>query len=430
MAGWPEGLQADCLRVLAVAESRQAAVHARVLEAFTVPGGGMAGDGHGSARVWLSWQTQATRRAAAVKVGWMRRLAGHRLLAAALAGGTVSVSWAQQLAGWSDRLPPHARDDADGKFLAAAAGGASLTVLNMLAEDLRRDHAEPDDDDDGGFGDRAVRVSTTFGGAGRLEGDLTARCAAAVEAVLDSLGTVTGPEDTRTMGQRRHDALEEACLRLIGAGMLPQRAGQPVRLDLTITLQELTGNAGGIGCDALVAPVITGHADYQLIEQLLTDDGYRDQLAARCRGQAADDRFGTLLAAAVAMLSGPDGAAAALRRKITGGPAVPLSLPLDIPGTFDTIPVHLRRAVRTRDRHCRFPGCDQPPAACDVHHLVHRKDGGRHALGNLILMCRFHHLVAIHRWGWTITLHPDATTTAISPDGSKTLHSHPPAHAA
>ena len=298
-------------------------------------------------------------------------------------------------------------------------------MIAGLAEDLRRDHARPDDDD-GGFGDRAVRVGTTFDGAGRLEGDLTARCAAAVEAVLDALGTVRGPEDIRTMAQRRHDALEEACLRLIGAGMLPQRAGQPVRLDLTITLQELIDNAGGIGCDALIQPVITGHADYELIEQLLTDDGYRDQLAARCRGQASDDRFGALLEVAVKLLSGPAGHAAALRRKIKGGPAVPLSLPLDIPGTFDTIPVHLRRAVRTRDRHCRFPGCDQPVAACDVHHIVHRKDGGRHALGNLILMCRFHHLVAIHRWGWTIILHSDGTTTAVSPDSAKTLHSHAP----
>ena len=79
-----------------------------------------------------------------------------------------------------------------------------------------------------------------------------------------------------------------------------------------------------------------------------------------------------------------------------------------------------------RDQHCRFPGCDTPAAGCDVHHLVHRKDGGRHALTNLALLCRFHHLVAIHRWGWHITLHPDGTTTAISPDGTKTLHSHPP----
>jgi hypothetical protein len=49
-------------------------------------------------------------------------------------------------------------------------------------------------------------------------------------------------------------------------------------------------------------------------------------------------------------------------------------------------------------------------------------------------MCDFvshHHLILIHRWGWTITLHPDGTTTITSP-GGRTLHSHgpPPATAA
>ena len=60
-AEWPQGLQADCLRALAVAESRQAAAHARILAAFAVPGEGLAGDGHRSARVWLSWQCAARR---------------------------------------------------------------------------------------------------------------------------------------------------------------------------------------------------------------------------------------------------------------------------------------------------------------------------------------------------------------------------------
>jgi hypothetical protein len=41
-------------------------------------------------------------------------------------------------------------------------------------------------------------------------------------------------------------------------------------------------------------------------------------------------------------------------------------------------------------------------------------------------------LIAIHRWGWQIRLHPDGTVTAISPDGSRVLHGHgpPPATAA
>ena len=79
-----------------------------------------------------------------------------------------------------------------------------------------------------------------------------------------------------------------------------------------------------------------------------------------------------------------------------------------------------------RDRHCRFPGCQQPAAACDVHHIVRRVRGGRTQLTNLACSVRFHHLIAIHQWGWTITLHPDATVTAVSPDGRRTLHSHSP----
>ena len=70
-----------------------------------------------------------------------------------------------------------------------------------------------------------------------------------------------------------------------------------------------------------------------------------------------------------------------------------------------------------RDRHCTFPGCAQRPAACQVHHLLARSRGGPTALGNLALLCPFHHLIAIHRWGWSLTLHGDGTTTAVSPDG-------------
>ena len=140
---WPAGLQADCLRALAVAESRATAVHARVLAAFAVPGGGLNGDGHRSARVWLSWQTQSTARSAAVKVGWKNRLAGHPVLAAALAAGTISVSWAAQFAAWTDDLPCDVRDQADADFLTGAGRGADLGTLAQLAEDLRRRHAGP-----------------------------------------------------------------------------------------------------------------------------------------------------------------------------------------------------------------------------------------------------------------------------------------------
>ena len=428
-AGWPAGLQADCLRALAVAESRHAAAHARILAAFTVPGGGLAGDGHRSPRVWLTWQTQATRRAAAAQAARMRDLQAHPLIAAALAAGQISLSWARQITDWTSRLPDGHRDDADALLLAAAARGFSLTDLSGLAEELHRRHAAPDSDGDG-FDDRGLRLATTFDGTARLEGDLTARCTAAVRAVLDSLSPARGPEDTRTLTQRRHDALEEACTRLIAGGGLPERAGQPVRLELTITLDELARNGDGspagpgAACDAAIQPVVTGHVDYDLLDRLASGD-YRAGLAAAAAARPGASQHGIILQQAIALLSGPAGHAALLRRN-PGSPTATISLPLDIAGTLDTIPVHLRRAVRKRDQHCRFPGCDLPAAGCDVHHITHRKDGGRHALGNLALLCRFHHHVAIHRWNWQLTLNPDGTTTAISPDGTKTLHSHPP----
>ena len=43
-----------------------------------------------------------------------------------------------------------------------------------------------------------------------------------------------------------------------------------------------------------------------------------------------------------------------------------------------------------------------------------------------MLLCSFHHLVAVHRWGWALTLHSDGTVTAVSPDGGRTLRSHGP----
>ena len=57
--------------------------------------------------------------------------------------------------------------------------------------------------------------------------------------------------------------------------------------------------------------------------------------------------------------------------------------------------------------------------------MIPRADGGPHALTNLVLLCSFHHLIAVHRWNWRVTLHADATVTATSPDRTKILHAQP-----
>jgi hypothetical protein len=211
LASVPVSVQAEALRELERLLSFHTAARARTLAAFSAQRG-YEDDGQGSSRTWLTWQTRVTAGAARGTVAWTRRLEHHPAVAEALAGGSLSVSFARQLIDWTDTLPVDARADADLILLAAAGRGLDLAGLAELFEEIRRRVAGPDGDGDDGFLRRGLQLDTTFGGAGRVTGDLSARCAAALQQVLDSLGKKTGAEDTRTVAQRHHDALEEACL--------------------------------------------------------------------------------------------------------------------------------------------------------------------------------------------------------------------------
>ena len=69
---------------------------------------------------------------------------------------------------------------------------------------------------------------------------------------------------------------------------------------------------------------------------------------------------------------------------------------LILPAEFDRQPV-------TGRRHCHTT----PSRRGHHHHLIA-------------------HQIVIHRWGWTLVLNPDGTTTAWNPDKTKVLRSHSP----
>ena len=52
----------------------------------------------------------------------------------------------------------------------------------------------------------------------------------------------------------------------------------------------------------------------------------------------------------------------------------------------------LRRALKSRDGGCQYPGCTHTHWV-DAHHIKHWADGGETKLDNLVLLCRRH-----HRW--------------------------------
>jgi hypothetical protein len=413
----------------------------------------------------------------------MRQLRRHPVIAAAQARGEVSESWAAEMAEWTRKLPPELREGVDKLLVDTAAAGAKLEDLAIVArtayERWRSQQPDPDDPDDG-FADRYLKLGTTIDNAGRISGDLTPECTAAVQAVLESLGKKRGPEDDRSEPQRFHDALQEACELLIRADMTPDRAGADTRVDAVISLAELLALPGapeltqawlaalvgehahlaGLGaeaaaCDAIVTPVVTGHPDLAIVDQMIdiiltyldpAETGAAEGDAAETHpagdGSPGDDMADRMLSPgalspqawqairyaiarlAVELVSGPGGLAATLRQGLLPPPYNSKPVILDI-GYSDQVPGSIRRAVALRARHCEWPGCRKRPAGCDVHHLRHKADGGETSIRNCVLLCQFHHDICIHRWGWQLTLHPDGTSTARGPRG-QVIHSHGP----
>jgi hypothetical protein len=220
-------------------------------------------------------------------------------------------------------------------------------------------------------------------------------------------------------------------------------------------------DARTIVCDAMVIPVVTGDLDPGAVDQLIGLCVQYDRLRGHAHaadpgtgagpdgdggavipagpddsgtGQApaADRAAGVLalleqqiLAAVIAVVSGPGGVASFLRGNLLGKGLNGPSLPLDV-GQTDQIPAHLRRLVALRDQTCQYPGgCDQPAAGCEPHHVIHRADGGRTSLTNLKDYCYWHHHVVLHELGWELTVRPDGTSQVRSPAG-KIIRSHSP----
>jgi uncharacterized protein DUF222/HNH endonuclease len=449
----------DVLTSLGEIQAKLTAAHAAILARFDAADAHDA-DGYPTSAAWLAAMSRMSPRDAKAAVRQMRTLAKHRPLEEALASGDISASWTDQILKWIKDLPGQLREDTETilgieKILVqAAASGASLddlrTILARALAQWQAQHPDPDEDD--GFDDRYVQVGSTFRGAGVLRGNLTPECTAAVQAVLESLGKKAGKEDTRTEGQRFHDALQLGCELLIRAKMVPDRAGADTQVMVHMSLSQLrdmpgapaledayirgllgedgylTGNdAGAAACDAQIVPVVTGHVDITVVDQMIELALSAGEQPVKTKGLSPEAwralRY-AMARLAVDLVSGPAGLAAYLRTQLLEEPWNKPSLPLDI-GWSDSIPWYIRKAVILRDRTCAWPGCNRPAVYCDVHHVRHKADGGETSVDNCALVCQFHHDVCIHRWGWNLIVHPDGTTSAYGPDG-QILHSHSP----
>jgi hypothetical protein len=306
----PEEEVARRLRILEQVDAMGAAVRGGLLAAFSAQDGCVA-DGQRTTRTWLVHCTRVTKGQAGEHQAVEKVARDHPALYAALAEGwVVTKSEAVQLAKWTRAIPGEYRTEAEEILVTAARAGADLRALAAICAEIRYRTAQPDpDDDQDPHLDRGLSFDTTFEGAGVLHADLTPECAAMVQAVLDALSAPAGGGDLRTRPQRYHDALQDAMRRLLASGLLPKRAGQPVKALVHIYFAELremdpgsalqdkwitesraqwaahraaasvtTGDGGAwlegeaaraIACDAMIVPVVTGDIDAGAVEDLI-----------------------------------------------------------------------------------------------------------------------------------------------------------------
>ena len=77
---------------------------------------------------------------------------------------------------------------------------------------------------------------------------------------------------------------------------------------------------------------------------------------------------------------------------------------------------HLKRVLRVRDEHCRFPGCRIPTRRCDIDHTIAAEHDGPTEVGNLAHLCRRHHTLK-HHSAWRVRQTPDGVLHWTSPTG-------------
>ena len=94
----------------------------------------------------------------------------------------------------------------------------------------------------------------------------------------------------------------------------------------------------------------------------------------------------------------------------------PRGEPLSVGRRTRSIPPALRRALMSRDRGCRFPGCPSTHRL-HGHHVRHWAEGGETTLDNLVLLCPVHHRL-VHEGGFDVRRLDDGALRFTDPNGA------------
>jgi hypothetical protein len=312
-------------------------------------------DGNITAGSWIARTCGMSITSAADRLCVGEQLESLPNVAAALSAGEISFQSASALCHLRERLGEKAEFFDEVEMLGYARD-YSVFELRKLCR-VAWHVANPDGffkEAEADFTRRYFHVSQLADGMYAVDGQLDPVSGAALKTELDVLATRKGPEDERTRSQRMADAVGELAMHAMDQGTLPRRHGVRPHINLTMTLDGLKNELGAPPADLeLSLPISTRTAE---------------RIACDCT----------------------------MSRVLLAD-----SMVIDVGRATRTVSPPMRRALRVRDKGCRFPGCDRQVNWTNPHHINHWARGGPGNLPNLVLLCYFHHRL-VHEGGWQV----------------------------
>src|SRR6202035_3193155 len=276
-------------------------------------------------------------------------------VAAALSSGEISYQSTSVLCHLREQLGEKAKLFEEDEMLEYAREWSVFHLRKLCT--AARHEADPDgffNDAEENFTRRRLHISQMPDGLFAVDGVLDPIAGAAFKTAVDVLAKPKGPEDERTPKQRRADAVGELAVHAMEQGTLPRRHSVKPHINLTMTLEGLKGELGVPPADLdLSLPISVRTAE---------------RLACDCT----------------------------MSRVLLAG-----SMVIDVGRATRTVSAPTMRALRVRDKGCRFPGCDRQVNWSNPHHIEFWARGGPGNLPNLVLLCFFHHRL-VHEGGWQV----------------------------
>jgi hypothetical protein len=206
------------------------------------------------------------------------------------------------------------------------------------------------------------RLAWRFDKAGQMHitGELDPETAALLTGIIEPLAKPRpvdefGRDDTRPLDERQGDALAELIHLATRAPDLPTAGTERALITVTISLEELERRAGTAFLDGI------GYTSIAHLRRLC------------CEAKVIPVVLGT-------------------RGEI-----------LDLGQAKRTASVSQLHALAIRDKGCARPGCHRKPRNCQAHHIQEWINNGDTDIGNLVLLCLFHH-IEVHHSGWSIRM--------------------------